>query len=127
MMVICAPSPSSGRPLSRRRASATQLKPALARNDFHDRDTVESPPLDTPLTITLDPDEALVLFEFLWRYEQEERLVVEDPAEGVVLTRLLGTLERHLVAPFDARFVELLGAARARIRGPGDGAAPPAS
>ena len=88
---------------------------------------MESPPLDTPLTITLDADEALVLSEFLWRYEQEERLAVEHPAEGVVLTRLLGALERHLVAPFDPRFVELLDAARARIQGPADGSTPPAS
>jgi hypothetical protein len=100
---------------------------ALARNVFHDRDAVQPSPLDTPLTITLDADEALVLFDFLWRYEQEERLAVEDPAEGVVLTRLLGALERHLVAPFDPRFSELLGAARARIRDPEDSSAPPAS
>ena len=76
---------------------------------------MDTPPLDAALTLTLGPDEALVLFELLARYEEQARLTVEDPAEDEVLTRLLGRLERHLVAPFDARYRELLAGARARI------------
>jgi hypothetical protein len=74
-------------------------------------------PLDTPLTVTLSADEALVVFELLSRYEQDGQLAVADAAEGHVLARLLGALERHLVAPFDPRYPALLAAARTRVRG----------
>ena len=76
-----------------------------------------SPPSDTPLLISLGPDEALVLFGFLSRFQHDERLTIEDPSEAEVLSRLLGALERHLVAPFDPRYSELLDAARARLQG----------
>jgi len=76
-----------------------------------------SPPLDTPFSISLGPDEALVLFDFLSRFEHDERLTIVDPSEAAVLSRLLGALERHLVAPFDPRYSELLDVARARLRG----------
>ena len=73
-------------------------------------------PLDAPLAVSLSRDEALVLFEFLSRYERDERLSIEDSAEAHVLTKLLGDLERRLVAPFEARYVELLAGARTRVR-----------
>ena len=87
---------------------------------------MQPPPfLETPLELPLAPDEALVLFEFLSRYEAQDRLSIDDPAEDHVLTQLLARLERHLVAPFDPRYAELLAAARARIRASqGDSPAP---
>jgi hypothetical protein len=75
-----------------------------------------NPPLDAPLAVSLSRDEALVLFEFLSRFEQDERLSIEDPAEDHVLTKRLAHLERGLVEPFAPRYVELLASARARVR-----------
>ena len=71
---------------------------------------------DAPLSVPISPDEALVLFEFLSRYEQHERLTFDDSAEDRVLTTLLGRLESHLVAPFSPHYQELLADARARVR-----------
>ena len=88
---------------------------------------MEDLPVDAPLAITFTPDEAIVLFELLSRYEQEDRLSIEDRAEDAVLTRLLARIERHLVTPFDPRYAALLEAARARIRVSQADSAPPAS
>jgi hypothetical protein len=71
---------------------------------------------DAPLSVPLSPDEALVLFEFLSRYEENERLTIEDSAEDRVLTTLLSRLESHLVSPFSPHYRELLASARARVR-----------
>jgi len=71
---------------------------------------------DAPLSVPLSPDEALVLFELLSRYEEHERPSVEDSAEDRVLTTLLGYLERHLVSPFSPHYQEFLAFARARVR-----------
>jgi hypothetical protein len=89
---------------------------ALARNNVRCPSTLTNPPLDAPVAVSLSCDEALVLFEFLSRYEQDERLSIEDRAEDYVLTKLLGDLERGLVAPFDPRYADLLAGARARVR-----------
>ena len=77
-----------------------------------------STPLDQPLTLTIAPDEALVLFEFLSRAEESGRLEVQHPAEETVLTQILGRLEKHLVTPFAADYRERLATARARIERP---------
>ena len=66
--------------------------------------------------VELTGDEALVLFEFLSRFEDQERLVIDDQAEERALWNLHGLLEKQLVGPFDPRYKELLEAARARLR-----------
>ena len=66
-------------------------------------------------SIQLTSDQALVLFEFLARFDQDERLVIEDPAEERVLWCVTGQLEKALVEPFDPAYRELLAAARARV------------
>lgn len=66
-------------------------------------------------SIQLTSDQALVLFEFLARFDQDERLVIEDPAEERVLSSLTGQLEKALVEPLDPAYRELLAAARARV------------
>ena len=86
-----------------------------------------NPSLDAPFAVSLSPDEALVLFEFLSRHEQDGRLSIEDRAEDHVLTKLFGRLERHLVTPFDPRYADLLAAARARVRESQGESQPPAS
>ena len=68
------------------------------------------------VAITLSQDEALVLFEFLWRFVQDDDLRIEDQAEETVLADLLCVLEKHLVAPFDPNFEGLLTSARNAVR-----------
>ena len=74
-------------------------------------------PLDQPLTLTLAPDEAVVLFEFLSRAERDEQVEIQQVAEDVVLTQLLARLEKHLVTPLRADYLDLLAAARDRVTG----------
>ena len=68
-----------------------------------------------PIGVQLSADEALVLFELLSRFEEKDSLTIADPAESHALSRLLAQLEKRLVTPFDPRYAELLGAAKARL------------
>jgi hypothetical protein len=69
------------------------------------------------VVLDLSADEALVLFEFLSRYGESERLETVDQAEQRALLRLCGKLESRLVEPFAPNYAELLAAARERVRG----------
>lgn len=66
--------------------------------------------------IELTSDEALVLFEFLQRFSESNKLVLEDQAEQRVLWDLTCILEQELVQPFAANYDELLSQARDRVR-----------
>ena len=66
--------------------------------------------------IQLDADAALVLFELLARFDQTDRFEFEDSAEEWARVMLHGALERALVEPFHPDYVNLLQAARARIK-----------
>jgi len=76
-----------------------------------------SPPLDPPVMLTIEPDDALVLFEMLSRAEESEQLSIQHQAEDLVLSRLLGQLEKSLVAPFAPDYLDRLASARARLTG----------
>jgi hypothetical protein len=71
---------------------------------------------DEAIDVRLSPDEALVLFEFLARFDQNENLCIEDEAERVVLANVLCILEKKLVAPFDPNYNHLLDSARKALR-----------
>jgi hypothetical protein len=64
----------------------------------------------------LEEDVALVLFEFLARFDETEQLAFEDASEKWALIQLHGELERTLVEPFKPDYQALLRAARSRIR-----------
>jgi hypothetical protein len=67
--------------------------------------------------IELTSEQALVLFDWLGRFNADPRGVLfEDQAEERVLWDLEATLERVLVEPFAANYRELLGQARERVR-----------
>ena len=75
------------------------------------------PPMtQLPVTLQLTPDEALVLFEFLQRFSQQEHLAIEDQAEERALWNLTCLLEKQLVEPFTASYAQSLAAARERLR-----------
>lgn len=66
--------------------------------------------------ISLTSDEALVLYDWLHRSEQQDaHASVEHHAEQVALWNLTALLERELVEPFDPRYDELVREARARL------------
>lgn len=71
---------------------------------------------DRKVLLELSKDEALVLFEWLHRFNEAEDKRFEDQAEQRVLWNLEAMLESALVEPFDAKYDELLTAARARVR-----------
>lgn len=68
--------------------------------------------------LELTRDEALVLFEFLARCDDNETLTLEDQAEERVLWKLEGLLEKQLVEIFDPSYKSLVESARERLRDP---------
>ena len=70
--------------------------------------------------IRLTRAQALVLFEFLSRFSEEDKLEIEDQAEERVLWDICGDLERLLVEPFHPDYKDILQRARNSIRDPED-------
>jgi hypothetical protein len=68
------------------------------------------------ISLELSKDEALVLFEFLSRFSEQEKLQIEDQAEARVLWDLQASLETRLIEPLKSDYMELLTEARERHR-----------
>jgi len=66
--------------------------------------------------IEITKDEALVLFEFLWRFSETATLAIEDQAEERALWNLKCVLEEILVEPFYPDYLDIIKAARDRLR-----------
>ena len=66
--------------------------------------------------IELSKLEALVLFEFLSRYDESDSLNIIDTSEMVVLMHILGALEKKLWEPFSPGYLEILEKARSSVR-----------
>lgn len=74
--------------------------------------------VDRHLNLTATKDEALVLFEFLARFNEAEHSdIFEDQAEQKTLWILQEQLEKQLVEPFKADYKEIIKEARNKIRG----------
>ncbi|MFL6227672.1 MAG: hypothetical protein ACJ741_02705 [Pyrinomonadaceae bacterium] len=71
---------------------------------------------DNQISIVLPHDEALVLFEFLSRFSEREKLQIEDPAEARALWNVQAALEELLTEPFTSDYQELVNQARQRVR-----------
>jgi len=68
------------------------------------------------VSIALTADEALVLFDLLHRWEDDERVTApQDAAEQVALWNLSALLERELREPFLPDYANLLAQARSRL------------
>lgn len=76
------------------------------------------------VTITLTPDEALVLFEFFARSEELDDFTMRHTAEYLAFWRISALLESTLVDPFLPNYGELLNAARERLTEGYEGEAP---
>jgi hypothetical protein len=68
--------------------------------------------------ISLEPDESLVLFEFLSRHSGAGRLQPSEPGEREALDNLLAALEKTLVEPFRSDYKRRVEEARARLARP---------
>jgi hypothetical protein len=74
--------------------------------------------METPnVRLELTRDEALVLFEWLSRANEGDDIepLIYHWSEQMVLSTVLASLEKTLVEPFDAKYAELLTAARERL------------
>lgn len=67
------------------------------------------------VTITLERDVALVLFEFLSQFSDRDEFRMEESADQVAIWTITGSLESILVEPFDPKYAELLNQARRRV------------
>ena len=68
------------------------------------------------VTVLLTGDEALILFDLLHRWEDDNHVSApQHKAEQVALWNLSALLERELSEPFDSRYSELVSAARTRV------------
>ena len=68
------------------------------------------------IALELSREEALVLFEWLTRFDHTGDAAFVDRAEERVLWDLHARLEAVLVEPLDSRYEELLALARAKMR-----------
>lgn len=67
-------------------------------------------------SVKFSREEAIVLFEFLFRFGATNKLEIKDDAEGEVLNRMLCQLERVLAEPFAYNYDEVLEKARGKVR-----------
>jgi hypothetical protein len=68
------------------------------------------------VTIELTNPEALVLFDFLARFNEHDDFLFEDPVEEKVLWDIESTLEKSLVEPFRSDYLLLVKQAREEVR-----------
>ncbi|MDQ3336766.1 MAG: hypothetical protein M4D80_16495 [Myxococcota bacterium] len=66
--------------------------------------------------VVLSDDEALVLFDWLVRFNKREGTHFADQSEQRVLWDIECMLEKQLVAPLSPNYRELLDQARANVR-----------
>ena len=72
------------------------------------------------INLELSREEALVLFEWISRFNKSESSSFEDQAEQRILWDLEAMLESKLFEPFDANYPEMLARARAKVRDSSD-------
>lgn len=68
------------------------------------------------VTLKITKDEALVLFDFLSRFSNEDKLSIQDQAEERALWNLTCVFEKQLAEPFDENWLQIIEAARNRLR-----------
>ena len=70
----------------------------------------------TRVKLELSSDEALVLYDWLTRFNQRDDTEFADHAEARVLFDLEAMLEKEIVAPLQPDYAALLAQARAHVR-----------
>jgi hypothetical protein len=74
-------------------------------------------------TLELSDKEALVLFEFLSRFGEAEKLSIEDTSERWVLSDILAILEKKMTEPLHPDYREILKKAQEEIKSTHEGSA----
>jgi hypothetical protein len=77
-----------------------------------------APEVVAAITLDLNDQEALVLFEFVSRFNNAGRAAIEDQAEQRVLWDIEAMLEGHLTAVLARDYLAQLAAARDAVRDP---------
>jgi len=73
--------------------------------------------VEKKVTIELTKDEAIVLFEFLRRFNEIDDLdIFEDQSEQRVLLDIECILEKVLSEPFSSDYLEIVAKAREKVR-----------
>ena len=72
--------------------------------------------MNEKVILELSNDEALILFEWIKRFNEQDNQEFEDQAEERVLWNLEALLEKSLTTPFDRDYKALLNEARGRVR-----------
>ncbi len=67
-------------------------------------------------TIELDPDEALVFFDWIHRFNNSDDIEFEDQAEQRVLWDIEAILEKSLAAVMNPEYARKLAEARSKVR-----------
>jgi hypothetical protein len=70
---------------------------------------------DDDVTIHLSHDEAFVLFDFVWRVTEQNKLSLEDPAEKQLFGSISCDLETRMVQPFEPGYYPSLARARTAV------------
>jgi hypothetical protein len=73
------------------------------------------------IAVLLTHDQALVLSDFLWRFEETDQLAFAHPAEFYALSAVSGQLDKALVEPFQPDYDKLVAEARRRLAGDHEG------
>jgi hypothetical protein len=74
------------------------------------------PMQSTRVKLELTSDEALVLYDWLTRFNQRDDADFADQAEERVLFDLEAMLEKALVTPLQSDYAKLLARARSKVR-----------
>lgn len=72
--------------------------------------------MEEKVQINLSKNEAIVLFEFLSRFSNEDVLEISDQSESRVLWNMLCDLEKVLSEPFSESYKEILENAHQKVR-----------
>ena len=70
---------------------------------------------DPTVDLQLTPEQAIVLFDFLARFCEQDQLAIEHPAEERVLLAISARLDKALVSPFRSDYAALLAQAREAV------------
>lgn len=65
--------------------------------------------------LRLTRQQALVLFEWTYRFAEAKVLQFSHPSEAILLDHIAGELERELPEPFDSAYAALLAKARGDV------------
>lgn len=71
---------------------------------------------DEEVKISLTKNEAIVLFNFVSRFSDTQKLVIEDQAEERALWNLTCMFEKELAEPFAENYSEILEQAKNNLR-----------